>query len=956
MVDRARKRDIDNARMVSGIVAPLMMPSPGPARGSQSPSNGPRDNRRNLGSSSPRRSRSGLSNASARPEATTNSLFAGYRDNRRADQGPIDITEEEEVDDDDDVVMTGWRELPGVRKPPRAQTTQVNENRPVQRGAYKRKDESQMGFDMVNRSDLPRPVVSVTVIPTPKNLDGTRGRRELLNDVPSMWWNQPGQQQTNPPSSHCHQCRKDGLDVCNLRRAFYPCTRCSKLQQGPYPDLVCRNGASEIKWEAARRTEDAKARESGVDVPVPAIPRILAEQSEEIFEDKARMSKLLRSVMQPGNLPSLNSLGPGVGVFNEGYRLNDVGIPRRNGQAISDEVLAIEAQAINGGVPGVLYPSGLTPGSLAADIEFQRQNERFQGRGRGVIGGASSGRAPGWWDAEQGVRNNVNRAIRAGRDNRPGPRASAAIHARCMIGAVTGTGHAQRAYKQILGQDRQYVMRTPQVLQHFYAQIPMLAIVAGDRRHRYNGCHNPTLEHHQQHQHSRCHEPNERGLPCEIMLLPCMACRLDEIVCYEMDQPFVGQSPISRFPQPASLSQAAPRQTTLRQFPPQPAFFPQPSQPTPPQPASRQPLPSIAPVVQRRLNSLQDEARNLDDQIIEQDQDITDDMDWDSLASVYEPGMDFKPDGAFSPVAPGPGPPLDPTLPRFEPYREDRHAFPDPRPGLGIGGNVERGNRPYWEADRSKAFWDDYLAMRPTPSPDVEQRYDLLPAAFGQITVPIPYHANNLYPQPGDNVLVLNVRPTGQNTPFTAANRPLDHWATYIYDRGDGAFNNAQESTGFFQWPFRGIERIADSHVHNPDEGLSNAQACKEHAYAGDDIYNVTVNLGLCSKVPTKACEVAPNSGINASHQYRPWFTCSDCRNEDVPVSILCDESQKPECGLARIVLVYGIFAGALDVPRTPPTDTTLVSHRPHYGQIGGILDQERHSIYGTADSLYWLL
>ncbi|OWP00583.1 hypothetical protein B2J93_6020 [Marssonina coronariae] len=406
MVDRARKREIDNARMVSGIVAPLMMPSPGPARGSQSPSNGPRDNRRNLGSSSPRRSRSGLSNASARPEATTNSLFAGYRDNRRADQGPIDITEEEEVDDDDDVVMTGWRELPGVRKPPRAQTTQVNENRPVQRGAYKRKDESQMGFDMVNRSDLPRPVVSVTVIPTPKNLDGTRGRRELLNDVPSMWWNQPGQQQTNPPSSHCHQCRKDGLDVCNLRRAFYPCTRCSKLQQGPYPDLVCRNGASEIKWEAARRTEDAKARESGVDVPVPAIPRILAEQSEEIFEDKARMSKLLRSVMQPGNLPSLNSLGPGVGVFNEGYRLNDVGIPRRNGQAISDEVLAIEAQAINGGVPGVLYPSGLTPGSLAADIEFQRQNERFQGRGRGVIGGASSGRAPGWWDAEQGVRNN----------------------------------------------------------------------------------------------------------------------------------------------------------------------------------------------------------------------------------------------------------------------------------------------------------------------------------------------------------------------------------------------------------------------------------------------------------------------------------------------------------------------------------------------------------------------
>jgi len=88
---------------------------------------------------------------------------------------------------------------------------------------------------------LPAPNQPNRLIPIPRNAAG-RGERRLLNADQRMWWNQYGQDRTNPPSDCCYECVV-AHRACDLNDIGYPCTRCE--QKGDN----CRNGLPSQRWE-----------------------------------------------------------------------------------------------------------------------------------------------------------------------------------------------------------------------------------------------------------------------------------------------------------------------------------------------------------------------------------------------------------------------------------------------------------------------------------------------------------------------------------------------------------------------------------------------------------------------------------------------------------------------------------------------------------------------------------
>lgn len=92
-----------------------------------------------------------------------------------------------------------------------------------------------------NLPGLPAPNQPNTLIPVPRDANG-KGNRRLLNADQNMWWNQYGQDRTNPPSDNCHECVV-AHRVCDLNDIGYPCTRCQQKGHN------CRNGLPSQRWE-----------------------------------------------------------------------------------------------------------------------------------------------------------------------------------------------------------------------------------------------------------------------------------------------------------------------------------------------------------------------------------------------------------------------------------------------------------------------------------------------------------------------------------------------------------------------------------------------------------------------------------------------------------------------------------------------------------------------------------
>ncbi|CZT11235.1 uncharacterized protein RCO7_09938 [Rhynchosporium graminicola] len=81
----------------------------------------------------------------------------------------------------------------------------------------------------------------------PGNIPGSsRADRRLFNRDATMWWNQAGQQQTDPSSDRCWQCNvARRAKYCSLITTGYPCTLCAAAGRG----AECRNGLPSVDFE-----------------------------------------------------------------------------------------------------------------------------------------------------------------------------------------------------------------------------------------------------------------------------------------------------------------------------------------------------------------------------------------------------------------------------------------------------------------------------------------------------------------------------------------------------------------------------------------------------------------------------------------------------------------------------------------------------------------------------------
>ncbi|KAI9053173.1 hypothetical protein LZ554_003439 [Drepanopeziza brunnea f. sp. 'monogermtubi'] len=391
-----------------------------------------------------------------------------------------------------------------------------------------------------------------------------------------------------------------------------------------------------------------------------------------------------------------------------------------------------------------------------------------------------------------------------------------------------------------------------------------------------------------------CQRCWDESVPCDDGAnRPCQRCRANRVRCYPPALP--PRRRASNRPRPAPAgTQGQPARTPLQQ-PPGPNPFQQPPSPSPFQ---QQPPPIPGPPAfdacdYCRINGTLCDANDRCESCIQNltycvrsnqvypDQQPPPPND-DFAPPRHDPDGDIDMENSNIPgVFPNPNAPphngehfrrtgVTPP-PAEEPFAAPRHAFN--QNGGGFGGNIEAGQREGWEQQIVAQTWIPNSPPAAAAPPTLSQG--------SAATVSVPYRSENQYPAPqiGDHARSQSIQRPDPASNNVAANQPLQNWASYVYD---DAGRQRGEYAGPAEWPWPSLNRIADSHVHDPAYGLDSARPCDELRLTGDNPF-ADYDVDKCGNVPTKKCEVNEPQEIypqrTLRHIEEPFHSCKPCRD-----------------------------------------------------------------------------